>query len=218
MDTSKPVGFRSLTYRFGLIYNFLNLRLYDWKRKFITLASLVGKSEKTDASLKVLDLAYGTGYLVKYLHPSVDYEGWDLNDSFLNIIRKDWNKGKIPVKRLSVQHKNILDFKNYPDEKKDVILLSDILHHVYPHHIEAIENARHHASTTLTFVMELRGTLRARDVLAAQWLHIKPRPIYAVIGLLLSTIRSGHRGLSGHACSQDRQTMKAGYTPQGVRV
>jgi hypothetical protein len=33
--------------------------------------------------------------------------------------------------------------------------------------------------------MELRGTLSARDVLAAQWLHIKPRPTYTVIGVLL---------------------------------
>jgi hypothetical protein len=33
--------------------------------------------------------------------------------------------------------------------------------------------------------MELRGTLSARDVLAAQWLHIKPRPTYAVVGIAL---------------------------------
>jgi hypothetical protein len=33
--------------------------------------------------------------------------------------------------------------------------------------------------------MELRGTLSAKDVLAAQWLHIKPRPTYAVIGMVL---------------------------------
>jgi hypothetical protein len=33
--------------------------------------------------------------------------------------------------------------------------------------------------------MELRGALSARDVLAAQWLHIKPRPTYTVIGILL---------------------------------
>jgi ABC-type nickel/cobalt efflux system permease component RcnA len=33
--------------------------------------------------------------------------------------------------------------------------------------------------------MELRGTLSAKDVLAAQWLHIKPRPTYAVIGIVL---------------------------------
>jgi hypothetical protein len=33
--------------------------------------------------------------------------------------------------------------------------------------------------------MELRGTLSARDVLAAQWLHIKPRPTYTVVGIVL---------------------------------
>ena len=33
--------------------------------------------------------------------------------------------------------------------------------------------------------MEMKGTLRAEDVLAAQWLHVKPRPFYAIVGVLL---------------------------------
>ena len=33
--------------------------------------------------------------------------------------------------------------------------------------------------------MKLRGTLTEQDLAAAQWLHIKPRPTYAVVGVLL---------------------------------
>lgn len=33
--------------------------------------------------------------------------------------------------------------------------------------------------------MEMKGTLRAEDVLAAQWLHVKPRPFYAIVGVFL---------------------------------
>ncbi len=33
--------------------------------------------------------------------------------------------------------------------------------------------------------MEMKGTLSVGDLLAAQWLHIKPRPTYAVVGVVL---------------------------------
>jgi YcxB-like protein len=34
-------------------------------------------------------------------------------------------------------------------------------------------------------VMEMRGTLETGDVLAAQWLHLRPRRSYAIVGVLL---------------------------------
>ena len=33
--------------------------------------------------------------------------------------------------------------------------------------------------------MELRGTPVATDLVAAQWLHVKPRPVYAIVGIVL---------------------------------
>jgi SAM-dependent methyltransferase len=142
MQKEGELGFRSLTYRIGLIYNFLNNRLYDWERRFATLAKLVEESKEDKTSLKVLDLACGTGYLARFLHPSVDYEGWDLNYSFLKQLETDWKKGRIKVKKLTIKRKNILDFSRYPLKKKDVIVLSDILHHIYPRHIEIVEHAK----------------------------------------------------------------------------
>lgn len=135
-------GFRSLTYRFGVIYNFLNNRLYDWEKKFVTLAKLVGEAKNEGETLKVLDLACGTGYLARFLHPSVDYEGWDLNSSFLKRLMKDRKNGLIKVKRIRLKIKNVLDFEKYPEVQKDVIVFSGILHHIFPKHVEAVENAK----------------------------------------------------------------------------
>jgi hypothetical protein len=33
--------------------------------------------------------------------------------------------------------------------------------------------------------MEARGILEVREIFAAQWLHVKPRPVFAVLGVLL---------------------------------
>ena len=33
----------------------------------------------------------------------------------------------------------------YPEEEKDVIVFSGILHHIFPKHIELVEHAKHHA-------------------------------------------------------------------------
>ena len=44
-----------------------------------------------------------------------------------------------------LKQQNIFDFDNYPEEQQDVIVLCDILHHVYPKHIELVENAKNHA-------------------------------------------------------------------------
>ena len=67
-------GFRSLPYRSGIIYNFVTDCLYDRFEKYSTIAKLIGNGSK-----KVFDLPCGTGFLTRYLDPSIHYEGWDLN-------------------------------------------------------------------------------------------------------------------------------------------
>jgi SAM-dependent methyltransferase len=132
-------GFRSLTYRSGTLYNWLNLRLYDYKKKFATL----GKLASANGTKTVLDIPAGTGYLARYLDPSITYEGWDVNHRFLSKIKKDWQDGYIKVKKVVIRQKNIFDFDDYPDV--DCIVFSGILHHVYPNHIELFENGKKHA-------------------------------------------------------------------------
>jgi SAM-dependent methyltransferase len=159
-------GFRSLVYRFGFIYNFVNNLLYDWERRFATLAKFVGHAEANEPPLKILDLACGTGYLARFLHPSVDYEGWDLNLSFLKQLEKDWKKGKIRVGKLTVKWKNILDFDSYPKKKKDVIVLCDILHHIHPRDVEVVEYAKNFANK---IVICEPSAIKPKDIEAHDW-------------------------------------------------
>ena len=76
-------GFRSLMYRSGWFYNAITRRLYDQDTKFLAIANLIGKGPK-----RVLDLPCGTGYLMRFLDPSIEYECVDLNHRFLKRIKK----------------------------------------------------------------------------------------------------------------------------------
>lgn len=142
VQTATTPGFRSFTYRFGIVYNFVNKRLYEWNKKFITLAHLINKSKKQGSTLKVLDIACGTGYIAYYLDPSTYYTGIDLNPTFLKKLKYDWETGKIKVKKIRLHQLNIFDFEKYPKESMDVVLFSGILHHIYPRHMELVENAK----------------------------------------------------------------------------
>jgi SAM-dependent methyltransferase len=132
-------GFKSLSYRSRIVYNFLTARLYDQKYKFRIIGKLIGKNKE------VLDLPCGTGKLTRYLHPSVEYEGWDLNRHFLNKLYKDFYKQKLNLKNFILKEKNIFDFHDYPNSQKDIIIFCDILHHVYPNHLKLVANAKNHA-------------------------------------------------------------------------
>ena len=141
---SKP-GFRSLPYMSGHIYNWLNKRLYDWEKKFVTLAKMVEMATDNKKNPTILDLPCGTGYLARYLSPHVEYEGWDLNNAFLKKLRMDHRKGRLGPKKVSIRLQNIFDYDKYPEEKKDVIVFSGILHHIYPKQTELVEQAKKHA-------------------------------------------------------------------------
>ncbi|MFX1552935.1 MAG: methyltransferase [Promethearchaeota archaeon] len=99
---------------------------------------LIGKGPK-----EVLDLPCGTGYLMRFLHPAIEYEGVDLNHRFLKRIRrKELKKRNIKLKKIALYQKNIFDFQDYQGKKKDVIVICDILHHIYPKHVDLINIAK----------------------------------------------------------------------------
>jgi len=156
--------FRSLTYRSGHIYNWVNKLLYDWEKKFITLATLVRSNGKKNQ--KVLELSCGTGYVARYLPEDVEYEGWDLNSAFLKKLKLDWRKGRIKPKKIILKRKNIFDFEDYPKDKKDVIIFSGILHHIYPRHIELVEHAKRHAKK---IVICEPYAIKPGDITAHDW-------------------------------------------------
>ncbi len=157
LERTKLTGFRSFTYRSGFAYNWLTKRLYDQKKKFLTIARLIGRNKS------VLDLPCGTGYLTHFLDPSVDYCGWDLNHRFLKKIKLDYNRGKIKLKKLSIKQENIFSFDKYPEEKKDVIVFCDILHHIFPNHLSLVENAKKYA----------------KKIIICEPVAIKPQDIHA---------------------------------------
>jgi len=130
-------GFRALPYRSGNIYNWFAKKMYDQTKKYASISKIIGQDKI------VLDLPCGTGYLTRFLHPTTDYEGWDLNHRFLKKLLADFRRGRIKLKKIKLKQQNIFDFENYP--KKDTIVFCDILHHIFPKHIELVENAKKYA-------------------------------------------------------------------------
>ena len=127
-SNNPTTGFRSITYRSGYVYNWLTKRLFEQKKKFLTISKLVGQNKT------VLDLPCGTGYLCRFLDPSIEYIGWDLNHRFLKKLLVDRKRGKVTLKSLTVNQNNIFAYEDYP-ENVDVIIFCDILHHVFPCYI-----------------------------------------------------------------------------------
>ena len=182
----ETAGFRSLMYRSGWLYNAVTRRLYDQDKKFSTIASFIGKGPK-----KVLDLPCGTGYLMRFLHPAIEYEGADLNPRFLKRIRKkELKKRNIKLTKIILRHKNIFDFQDYQGKKKDVIVLCDILHHIYPKHIDLINIAKKIANKIVVcepYVINPKE-ISARDKLFKIVIffgkHL-PKPLLKIIDFLL---------------------------------
>jgi SAM-dependent methyltransferase len=131
-------GFRSFMYRSGWFYNAITRRLYDQDTKFSTIAYLVGKGPK-----RVLDLPCGTGYLMRFLDPLIEYEGVDLNNRFLRRIKKkELGKRNIQLSNVILKQLDIFDFQYYKGEKKDAVVICDTLHHVFPNHIKLVNIAK----------------------------------------------------------------------------
>ena len=182
---TESTGFRSLLYRSGWLYNAVTRRLYDQDKKFLTIATLIGKGPK-----KVLDLPCGTGYLMRFLHPEIEYEGIDLNHRFLKRIRrKELKKRNIKLKKIILQQKNIFDFQEYQGKKKDVIVLCDILHHIYPKHVELINIAKKISQKIIVcepYVTKPRE-ISARDKLFKIVIFIGkylPKPLFKIVDFL----------------------------------
>ncbi|MBD3211738.1 MAG: methyltransferase domain-containing protein [Candidatus Lokiarchaeota archaeon] len=137
MSTETKIdGFKSIMYSSPLFYNFITQRLHNSEKKYNTLASMVC----SDGEKKILDIPCGTGYLARFLKPNISYEGWDLNNVFLEKIKKDWKKGTCKPKNITLKQKDIFEYQDYPDV--DCVLLCDILHHIFPKHKELVEKVK----------------------------------------------------------------------------
>jgi SAM-dependent methyltransferase len=194
---TKLSGFRSLIYRSGWLYNAVTRRLYDQDTKFSTIASIVGKGPK-----KILDFPCGTGYLMRFLHSTIEYEGVDLNHRFLKRIKtKELKKRNIQLNKIIIHQKDIFDFQDYNGAKKDIIILCDILHHVYPKHVDLINIAKNIARKIIIcepYVIT-PGEISARDKLFKVVIFFGkflPKPLFKIVDFLFldnDGINSYHR-------------------------
>lgn len=116
----------SIFYRSPRLYNLMLLANHrgNLSKRYEAMADEIGPRKR------VLELGCGTALLAEYLQENCKYEGWDLNPRFVRFASR---------RGIRAQCRDILEFENYPD--CDVIAVCDVLHHVYPHHEQLIQNA-----------------------------------------------------------------------------
>ena len=119
----------SLIFRIPKLYS-LGIRLLYFGA-CARLKNMVGKDKK------VFEPACGYGRIKKYLDPSCTYSGIDLNENFVNYGRKNG---------LDLKVGDILKKENY--QESDIIILSDILHHL------SVENIKKLVSIASKFAKE----------------------------------------------------------------
>lgn len=81
-------------------------------------------SKNIEKNSNVLDVGCGTGILGKFISKKCNYVGIDLNKKFLNFVSS---------RGLKVFNCNAFNFKKY-SKNVDIIVICDVLHHVYPKH------------------------------------------------------------------------------------
>lgn len=120
----------SLLYKNAYLYEWLLSAFHfgSWGKRYQLMSELIGKNKK------VLDLGCGGGITAKFLDRSCEYTGIEENPKFVNHARK---------KKLNIIQGNLFDI-NFP--KVDVVVISDVLHHVYPNHEKLLEKSLKAAS------------------------------------------------------------------------
>lgn len=120
----------SLLYQNPILYERLLSILHggSWKKRYEMMAKLIGKNKK------VLDLGCGSCVLVKYLDQTCEYVGIEANTKFVSYAQE---------KNLNVIRGDIFEV-DFP--KADIVVISDILHHVIPKQEQLIKKALESAS------------------------------------------------------------------------
>lgn len=114
----------SLMYKNPSLYNIFLKILHgsSLRKRYEVIAKEIGDGKR------VFEPGCGTCLIYPYLQDGCEYEGWDLNESFVGYNVK---------RERRVYQKNMFDFNDYPPN--DVIILCDLLHHIVPHHEELIK-------------------------------------------------------------------------------
>lgn len=121
----------TIMYRYPQAYDLVVRIIHgkSLKKRYEIIGKEIGEHKK------VFELGCGTSKVYPFLHKGCEYEGWDLNERFLEFCRR---------RGIKVSKKDIFDFEDYPDN--DVIIICDLLHHVIPKHeklvVEALKRSK----------------------------------------------------------------------------
>lgn len=84
---------------------------------------------------KIIDVGCGTALILKYVHPDVEYVGFDISHEYIISARKMW--GDRP--RTTFLHGDIKQLAGHPDLKNaDVIICAGVLHHLSDEEVEEL--------------------------------------------------------------------------------
>jgi len=135
-----------LFYRFPLLYDFMLKIVHrgNLEKRYKIISKEIGKNKK------VLDIGCGTCLILEYMDDSSQYIGFELNKRFRNYALKKYREKK---KNLKVMSSDFFNFDKYPIV--DIILVCDVLHHIYPRHKELLSYAIKKSKKTI--VCEPRG-------------------------------------------------------------
>jgi hypothetical protein len=111
------------------------LKLYHGKslaERYRLISGAIGKNKR------VLEIGSGVCMLAGFLDRSNSYVGLELNQAFINYATK---------KGIEVIRAGAFDFDKYP--KANVIVLCDVLHHIYPKHKVLLDKMLKKARTVI---------------------------------------------------------------------
>ncbi len=112
-------------------------KLYSLGIRLLYFGACARLKDMVGNGKKVFEPACGYGRIKKYLDPSCTYSGIDLNEDFINYGKKNG---------LDLEIGDILKKENY--QESDIIILSDILHHL------SLENIKKLVSIASKFAKE----------------------------------------------------------------
>ena len=98
---------------------FMHPLMYEFGIRFLYFDGLKILKHMIGKGKKVFEPACGYGRIKRFISNTCEYAGIDLNENFIKYGQK---------RNRAIKVGNILDMNNY--EKSDVIVLSDILHHL----------------------------------------------------------------------------------------
>lgn len=124
---------------------------------------------KPEANQKVLDIGCGTGHILNYLPPNMEYTGYDLNTNYIETAKKRYgHKGKFYNNRVS----------DHPDQNADyydIVLANALLHHLTDEEASEVFRTAYQALKPGGYLVTHDGVYEEGQHWMARWFLSKDR-------------------------------------------